>query len=220
MRDFVVAALTDPTGVTGSSCAGGRASTAGSSPPSACRVRRRTPRVRPLRTPHPRPRCLHGLLPRHAGLPAHRLRGPRPRHVGAVPAVHATSPHRGPHGGRADQGVHHIVFEVEDIDQVGYALERATRAGHPITASLGRHKNDRVLSFYMRSPAGFEVEIGCDARLVDERRGWSTTSPAATSGVTTGLPETRSPRRSPAVTACGCSAISGRFRRCRLACRA
>ena len=67
------------------------------------------------------------------------------------------------------QGVHHIAFEVDDIDQVGYALERATRGGHAITASLGRHRNDRMLSFYMRSPAGFEVEIGCDARLIDER---------------------------------------------------
>ncbi len=65
-------------------------------------------------------------------------------------------------------GVHHLAFEVEDIDQVGYALERATKAGHAITASLGRHKNDRMLSFYMRSPAGFEVEIGCGARVIDD----------------------------------------------------
>ncbi len=66
-------------------------------------------------------------------------------------------------------GTHHIAFEVTDIDQVGGALERATRAGHPITASLGRHKNDRMLSFYTRSPAGFEVEVGCGGQLVDER---------------------------------------------------
>jgi 3,4-dihydroxy-9,10-secoandrosta-1,3,5(10)-triene-9,17-dione 4,5-dioxygenase len=66
-------------------------------------------------------------------------------------------------------GLHHIALEVEDIDQVGFALERATSAGHPITATLGRHRNDRMLSFYMRSPAGFEVEIGCDPRLIDER---------------------------------------------------
>jgi 3,4-dihydroxy-9,10-secoandrosta-1,3,5(10)-triene-9,17-dione 4,5-dioxygenase len=64
--------------------------------------------------------------------------------------------------------LHHVAFEVTDIDQVGYALERATRAGCPITATLGRHKNDRMLSFYMRSPAGFEVEIGCGGRLVDD----------------------------------------------------
>lgn len=65
-------------------------------------------------------------------------------------------------------GLHHLMLEVDDIDQVGYALERATQGGHPITASLGRHRNDRMLSFYVRSPAGFEVEIGCGARLVDD----------------------------------------------------
>jgi 2,3-dihydroxybiphenyl 1,2-dioxygenase len=65
-------------------------------------------------------------------------------------------------------GLHHVAFEVGDIDQVGYALERATRVGAPITATLGRHRNDRMLSFYMRSPAGFEVEIGCGGRLVDD----------------------------------------------------
>jgi 2,3-dihydroxybiphenyl 1,2-dioxygenase len=65
-------------------------------------------------------------------------------------------------------GLHHIAFEVPDIDEVGWALERAVSAGCAITASLGRHKNDRMLSFYMRSPAGFEVEIGCGARLIDE----------------------------------------------------
>lgn len=63
--------------------------------------------------------------------------------------------------------LHHLMLEVPDIDQVGWALERAVGAGCEITASLGRHKNDRMLSFYMRSPAGFEVEIGCDGRLVD-----------------------------------------------------
>jgi 3,4-dihydroxy-9,10-secoandrosta-1,3,5(10)-triene-9,17-dione 4,5-dioxygenase len=64
--------------------------------------------------------------------------------------------------------LHHIAFEVPDIDQVGLALDRATRAGCEITASLGRHKNDRMLSFYMRTPAGFEVEIGCDGIQVDD----------------------------------------------------
>lgn len=66
-------------------------------------------------------------------------------------------------------GLHHFALEVDDIDQVGYALERASKAGHPITATLGRHRNDRMLSFYMRSPAGFEVEVGCGVRLVDDR---------------------------------------------------
>jgi 2,3-dihydroxybiphenyl 1,2-dioxygenase len=66
------------------------------------------------------------------------------------------------------EGLHHIALEVPDVDQVGRALDRALGAKVPITASLGRHKNDRMLSFYMRSPAGFEVEIGCDGLVVDD----------------------------------------------------
>jgi 3,4-dihydroxy-9,10-secoandrosta-1,3,5(10)-triene-9,17-dione 4,5-dioxygenase len=66
------------------------------------------------------------------------------------------------------EGLHHVAFEVTDIDQVGYALDRAEHGGHKITATLGRHRNDHMLSFYMRSPAGFEAEIGCDGRLVDD----------------------------------------------------
>ncbi|MBB4855742.1 3,4-dihydroxy-9,10-secoandrosta-1,3,5(10)-triene-9,17-dione 4,5-dioxygenase [Mycobacteroides chelonae] len=65
-------------------------------------------------------------------------------------------------------GTHHIAFEVPDVDTVGRALDRAQRGGHEITATLGRHQNDRMLSFYMRSPAGFEVEIGCDPQVIDD----------------------------------------------------
>jgi 3,4-dihydroxy-9,10-secoandrosta-1,3,5(10)-triene-9,17-dione 4,5-dioxygenase len=64
-------------------------------------------------------------------------------------------------------GIQHLLFEVGDVDEVGRALDRATQRGIRITASLGRHANDRMLSFYMESPAGFEVEIGCDGMLVD-----------------------------------------------------
>jgi len=59
--------------------------------------------------------------------------------------------------------VHHVLFEVESVDMVGKALDRAMAAGCRITASLGRHSNDNMLSFYMASPFGFEVEIGCEA---------------------------------------------------------
>lgn len=59
--------------------------------------------------------------------------------------------------------LHHLLFEVPHVDMVGLALDRATSAGCKITASLGRHTNDNMLSFYMASPFGFEIEIGCDA---------------------------------------------------------
>ncbi|WP_321808836.1 VOC family protein [Burkholderia sp. BCC1993] len=57
--------------------------------------------------------------------------------------------------------LHHLMLEMVDIDDVGKCLERAQAMGVPITSTLGRHVNDGVLSFYMRSPLGFDVEIGC-----------------------------------------------------------
>ena len=64
--------------------------------------------------------------------------------------------------------LHHIMLEVDNIDQVAQCLERAEAAGITITSTLGRHTNDNILSFYMSSPFGFEVEVGCDGVLVDE----------------------------------------------------
>ena len=65
--------------------------------------------------------------------------------------------------------LHHFMIQVPTLDAVGFALERATAAGTPITASLGRHTNDRMVSFYSRTPAGFEVEFGQGAIEVDDQ---------------------------------------------------
>jgi 3,4-dihydroxy-9,10-secoandrosta-1,3,5(10)-triene-9,17-dione 4,5-dioxygenase len=64
-------------------------------------------------------------------------------------------------------GLHHVLFELPTVDDVGRAHDRAVAAGLPITTSLGRHRNDRMFSFYVRSPAGFDVELGCEGLLVD-----------------------------------------------------
>lgn len=66
----------------------------------------------------------------------------------------------------------HFMAEVDHLDEVGLALERAYEAKARIAATLGRHSNDRMLSFYMESPSGFEIEYGCGGRLIDERT-WS-----------------------------------------------
>ncbi|MCR9184190.1 MAG: VOC family protein [Halieaceae bacterium] len=65
-------------------------------------------------------------------------------------------------------GLQHAMFEMQTIDDVGKALDRALAAGITITSSLGRHRNDGMLSFYMRSPSGFDVEIGCGCLLIDD----------------------------------------------------
>ncbi|MFC6236343.1 VOC family protein [Longivirga aurantiaca] len=68
---------------------------------------------------------------------------------------------------------HHFMLEVTDEDTVGRALDRFMDAGAPLTAGLGRHTNDLMLSFYVRSPSGIEVEYGCQGRLIDDNA-WST----------------------------------------------
>ena len=67
-----------------------------------------------------------------------------------------------------EAGLQHLMFEATTIDGVGLALDRAIAAGVPITSSLGRHRNDKTVSFYMRGPIGFDVEIGWDGLLVGD----------------------------------------------------
>ncbi|ONI74098.1 2,3-dihydroxybiphenyl 1,2-dioxygenase [Kribbella sp. ALI-6-A] len=57
--------------------------------------------------------------------------------------------------------IHHLEFEHGSIDDVGRAYDRAKANGVPISISLGRHMNDKAISFYVRNPSGFHLEIGC-----------------------------------------------------------
>jgi hypothetical protein len=42
------------------------------------------------------------------------------------------------------------------------------QGGVPVVSTLGRHSNDQMVSFYMSTPSGFEVEYGWGGRLVDD----------------------------------------------------
>ncbi|HEY2058562.1 MAG TPA: VOC family protein [Amycolatopsis sp.] len=65
-------------------------------------------------------------------------------------------------------GIVHLMVEVEETDDVGLCLDRALRRKVPMSATLGRHVNDLMLSFYMKTPGGFDVEFGCEGRQVDD----------------------------------------------------
>ncbi|HET6499205.1 MAG TPA: VOC family protein [Amycolatopsis sp.] len=65
-------------------------------------------------------------------------------------------------------GIVHLMVEVEETDDVGLCLDRARRRKVPMSATLGRHVNDLMLSFYMKTPGGFDVEFGCEGRQVDD----------------------------------------------------
>jgi 3,4-dihydroxy-9,10-secoandrosta-1,3,5(10)-triene-9,17-dione 4,5-dioxygenase len=70
--------------------------------------------------------------------------------------------------GQTPSGIVHLMMEVENNDDVGLCLDRAIRRKVPMSATLGRHVNDKMLSFYMKTPGGFDVEFGCEGLEVTD----------------------------------------------------
>jgi 3,4-dihydroxy-9,10-secoandrosta-1,3,5(10)-triene-9,17-dione 4,5-dioxygenase len=69
--------------------------------------------------------------------------------------------------GEVASGCVHVMIEYQDMDEVGRAMDRAAKHKAKLMASLGRHINDGVVSFYVQSPAGFAFEIGYGGRRID-----------------------------------------------------
>ena len=70
-------------------------------------------------------------------------------------------------GGPAPSGCVHIMLEARTLDDVGYALDRCVAAGAHITSTFGKHSNDLMLSFYVHTPGGFDLEFGCGGMQPD-----------------------------------------------------
>lgn len=68
-----------------------------------------------------------------------------------------------------ESGCVHVMVEVENMPEVGRALDRMHAGKVPQTATLGQHTNDKVISFYMRSPSNFDIEYGYGGAVVDWR---------------------------------------------------
>jgi 3,4-dihydroxy-9,10-secoandrosta-1,3,5(10)-triene-9,17-dione 4,5-dioxygenase len=62
----------------------------------------------------------------------------------------------------------HIMLEVDELDHVGRALERVRKHKVPLSATLGRHMNDEMISFYVKSPGGFDIEFGTEGLRVED----------------------------------------------------
>ncbi|MBY8863451.1 VOC family protein [Nocardia sp. CA2R105] len=68
--------------------------------------------------------------------------------------------------GPIPHGAAHLMLEVGSIDDVGRAMDRADQAGL-MARTLGRHVNDGMVSFYVNSPAGFQIEYGFGGYQMD-----------------------------------------------------
>ena len=69
--------------------------------------------------------------------------------------------------GEVPSGCVHLMVEVDSIDEVGHAYDRMLAAGARVMATLGRHTNDRMISFYVATPGGFALEYGTGGRVID-----------------------------------------------------
>lgn len=66
----------------------------------------------------------------------------------------------------------HVMVEVDTMTEVGRAHDRRIAHKVPLSATLGQHLNDKMTSFYMKTPSGFDLEFGCGGLQVD----WNTHS--------------------------------------------
>jgi 3,4-dihydroxy-9,10-secoandrosta-1,3,5(10)-triene-9,17-dione 4,5-dioxygenase len=98
-------------------------------------------------------------LPKEFGPVRVRFLGINERHhsLAIVPAAHQRDPR-----------LVHIMVEADDLDAVGQALDRVNAEGFQLSSTLGRHTNDKMVSFYVRAPGDWDIEFGTDGVRVDE----------------------------------------------------
>ena len=98
-------------------------------------------------------------LPKEFGPVRVRFLGINERHhsLAIVPAAHQRDPR-----------LVHIMVEVDSLDAVGQALDRVNAEGFQLSSTLGRHTNDKMVSFYVRAPGDWDIEFGTDGMRVDE----------------------------------------------------
>lgn len=66
-------------------------------------------------------------------------------------------------------GVHHISFEVQDLDHVMGGHDHLVARGYALEAGVGRHMLGSQIYDYWRDPSGFRVEHYTDGDVVDHR---------------------------------------------------
>jgi 3,4-dihydroxy-9,10-secoandrosta-1,3,5(10)-triene-9,17-dione 4,5-dioxygenase len=75
-------------------------------------------------------------------------------------------------------GAVHMMLETGELADVGRAYDKAlkSKGAIPVSATLGQHVNDKMTSFYLQSPGGFDIEYGWNGLVIDPARWIPTTS--------------------------------------------
>ena len=66
------------------------------------------------------------------------------------------------------RSMHHLLVEYYQLDDVGQSFDLLQTAPEKIVATLGRHSNDLMTSFYTRTPSEIYVEFGWGGKDVDD----------------------------------------------------
>jgi 3,4-dihydroxy-9,10-secoandrosta-1,3,5(10)-triene-9,17-dione 4,5-dioxygenase len=93
-----------------------------------------------------------------AGQGLHFLHCNNPRHH-SLALFQDSQPHPG--------NLVHLMVEVPDLDSVGAFMDRVHAEGVRVITNLGRHTNDRMVSLYVETPAGFALEYGFAGVQID-----------------------------------------------------
>lgn len=65
--------------------------------------------------------------------------------------------------------VQHLNIQAATLDDVARSYQRVHELGFEMALSVGQHTNDKELSYYARTPSGFEWEVGWNPVVIDER---------------------------------------------------
>ncbi|MBJ8343838.1 VOC family protein [Antrihabitans sp. YC2-6] len=77
--------------------------------------------------------------------------------------------------------VQHLNIQVAALDDMTTSYLRVGDLGFDMALAVGQHTNDRELSYYARTPSGFEWEVGWNPVVVDE----NTWEPTTHKGIST-----------------------------------
>lgn len=75
--------------------------------------------------------------------------------------------------------IQHLNVQVAHLDDPAQSYQRVCELGFDMALSVGQHTNDKELSYYARTPCGFEWEVGWNPLTIDE----STWHPSTHQGI-------------------------------------